>query len=260
MYYYHAICELAQYSDDMRAIHWWEDFSKEGVISEVVLPFIRKQVVKCNLCENISLLNLGQASYLRIYRTRKPLTDEQLEKLRHYKPVGADCTKRILEEINFENVSKDIKSLLAKSIMPLKTQLFVIMKFDDDLLDSAYKGVIRPIAEEFGYHTIRIDEIQDSGMITDQAIECIAESELILADLTDSRPNCYYETGVAYALGKELILTIKKGERAHFDLSGYRFIEWKTEHELRLNLRERFNGIKHKKSSGCLYGKTSRYS
>lgn len=90
-------------------------------------------------------------------------------------------------------------------------------------------------------------------MITNQIIEHIAESELILADLTGARPNCYYETGVAYALGKELILTIKKGERAHFDLSVYRFIEWKTEHELRLKLREGFNSVKHKKSGGGLH-------
>jgi len=255
MYYYHAICEFNRYSDDLSAIHWWRDFSKEEMISEVVLPFLRGQIVKCHLGENIALLNLGQANYLRIYRTRKPLTNEQIEKLENYNPVGADCTKRILEEIKFENASKDIKSLLAKSIMPLKHQLFVIMKFGDDLLDSAYKGVIRPIAEEFGYHVIRIDEIQDSRMITNQVIEYIAESELILADLTGDRPNCYYETGVAYALGKELILTIKKGERAHFDLSGYRFIEWKTEHELRLKLRERFNSIKHRKSGGGLYKK-----
>lgn len=253
MYYYHAVCEFNRYSDDVSAIHWWSDFSKEEIISEVVLPFIRKQIVKCHLNGDIALLNLGQTKYLRIYRTRKTLTDEQIEKIENNNPVGADCTERILNEIKFENASNDIKSLLAKSIMPLKHQLFVTMKFGDELLESAYKGVIRPIAEEFGYHVLRIDEIQDSGMITNQIIEHIAESELILADLTGARPNCYYETGVAYALGKELILTIKKGERAHFDLSVYRFIEWKTEHELRLKLRERFNSVKHKKSGGGLH-------
>jgi len=31
-----------------------------------------------------------------------------------------------------------------------------------------------------------------------------------LADLIGSRPNCYFETGVAVAIGGELILTIKK--------------------------------------------------
>ena len=35
---------------------------------------------------------------------------------------------------------------------------------------------------------------------------------VVLADLTGERPNCYFEAGYAHALGKQLILTIRKGE------------------------------------------------
>jgi nucleoside 2-deoxyribosyltransferase len=118
------------------------------------------------------------------------------------------------------------------------------MKFGDKFLDSAYFGVIKPTIEKYGFKPLRIDEVQDSGRITDQVLEGIATSKYIFADLTGERPNCYYEVGFAHAIGKEMILAIKKGNRIHFDLADYRFIEWETELELREALCKRFSTIK----------------
>lgn len=131
-------------------------------------------------------------------------------------------------------------------MLPPKRQVFVIMKLGDEYLDSAYKGVIRPLGEEFGYRVIRVDDIEDSGLITDQILENIVESELVLADLTGARPNCYYETGIAHSTGRELILTIKYDEEPHFDLYTHRFILWKTENDLRVKLRKRLESIKRR--------------
>lgn len=50
--------------------------------------------------------------------------------------------------------------------------------------------------------------------------------------LTGERPNCYFEAGYAHALRKQLILTIRKGEKVHFNLAERRFIEWATGKEL----------------------------
>lgn len=113
------------------------------------------------------------------------------------------------------------------------------MKFGDKLLDSAFEGVIEPVFLEFGYNVIRVDKIQDSGNISDQILDSISKSKYVLSDLTGSRPNCYYETGFAHALRKEMILTCHKDEKIHFDLEGYRFIIWKTESELRKKLKAR---------------------
>lgn len=86
---------------------------------------------------------------------------------------------------------------------------------------------MRPLEEEFSYRVLRVDDIEDRGATTAQIIESIAESEIVLADLTGARPDCYYETGVAYATGRELTLTIREGEEIHFDLSVNRFIVWR---------------------------------
>jgi hypothetical protein len=156
------------------------------------------------------------------------------------------------EKISFDvNIKKDILPIPEYSnykngwyvVEAPQNLVFVIMKFEDKDLDSAYEGVIKPIIEKYGYHPLRIDEIQDSGIITDQILKSIESSKLVLSDLTGERPNCYYETGYAQALGKELILAIKKDEPVHFDLAGHRIIEWETEADLRRKLNDRFESI-----------------
>ena len=236
--YYHCIAHLG-----MGGIHWWSNHTKEEMITDVLGPFLRGQIIPIDYGDGGSLFNFNSAEYLRIFRTEEGLDDSRIKEFRKNKHIGIECTFQIIKEIRFDKATMHAKSLMEKLMLPPKHQIFVIMKFEDEVLDSAYIGVIRPLGEEFGFNVLRIDDIEDSGIITAQILESIAESEIVLADLTGARPNCYYETGVAYATGRELILTIKEGEEIHFDLSVNRFITWKTEHELRTKLRQRLEAI-----------------
>lgn len=240
--YYHCAAHLVG-----GGYHQWWDATKEQCITDILGPFLRGQIIQVHLKmrarTGASLLNFGTVNYLTIFKTEKPLDDSQIKEFQKNKEIGTECTLELIKEIRFDKATMQAKSLMEKLMLPPKRQIFVIMKFDDEYLDSAYKGVIRPLGEEFGYRVLRIDDIEDSGMITAQIIESIAESEIVLSDLTSARPNCYYETGVAYATGRELILTIRGEEKVHFDLSVYRFIRWKTEHDLRTQLRERLEAI-----------------
>jgi hypothetical protein len=154
-------------------------------------------------------------------------------------------------EQQYELLLKEIKKGNFKSFSLTDAKIsrlaFVIMKFGDEILDSAYEGVIKPVFSEFGYTCFRVDEIQNSGLISDQILESIRKSEVVLSDLSGERPNCYYESGYAHALGKEIILSIKNGEKVHFDLSGHRFLMWKTEADFRRQLRERIKSICQKR-------------
>jgi len=236
--YYHCVALLPA-----GQIHWWTNHTKEQVLIDVLGPFLRSQIILVNYANGKALLNFGSTRYLRIFKTKKLLDDSQVEEFKKKWGMGTECTLELIKEIRFDKATMQAKSLMEKLMLPPKHQIFVIMKFDDQYLDSAYKGVIRPLGEELGYNVLRIDDIEDSGMITAQVIESIAESEIVLADLTGARPNCYYETGVAYATGRELILAIKEGEEVHFDLSVHRFIRWKTEYDLRTQLRQRLEAI-----------------
>lgn len=240
--YYHCVAHMFG-----GGYHEWMNRTKEDMITEILGPYLRGQVVQVQWTvtkpTGDALFNFGSANYIRIFRTDKSLDDSQRKEFQEKQTIGTECTVEVIREIRFDKATMQAKSLMEKLMLPPKHQIFVIMKFDDEYLDSAYKGVIRPLGEELGYHVLRIDDIEDSGMITAQIIESIAESEIVLADLTGARPNCYYETGVAYATGRELVLTAREEEEVHFDLSVHRFIRWKTEHDLRTQLRQRLKAI-----------------
>lgn len=122
-------------------------------------------------------------------------------------------------------------------------QVFVAMKFGDPGLDAVYELTIKRAVETCGFSALRIDEVQSSGSITEQTLQQIDRSAVVLADLTGERPNCYFEVGYAHALGKELVLTIRKGEAKHFNLADRRFIEWETDRELYEGLCRRLEAI-----------------
>jgi len=144
-------------------------------------------------------------------------------------------------------------SRLTSIITVAPQQVFVIMKFADSEkdpeLEAAYEKAIEPVIREFGYIGVRVDKIHDSKKITDQILLNLERSEVVLADLTGERPNCYYEAGYAHALQKEMIFTIKKGEPVHFDVAGYRFIEWKDYNHLANELRKYLKSIQEKNTS-----------
>jgi hypothetical protein len=123
-------------------------------------------------------------------------------------------------------------------------QVFVVMKFGDPRLDSTYSIAIRPAVEKSGFTPLRIDEVENAGSITEQTLQQIERSAVVLADLTGERPNRYFEAGYAHALGKQLILSIREGETKHFNLADRRFIEWETEKELFDLLTRRLESIR----------------
>jgi hypothetical protein len=140
-----------------------------------------------------------------------------------------------------------IRPLIAKT-----RQVFVIMKFGDEELDSTYQLAIKPVIEKFNYNPMRIDQIEKSEPITPRILTEIRRSAVVLADLTGRRPNCYYETGFAHALDKEIILTVKDGEEIDFDLKVHKFIIWTTPKDLQEALDRRFESIQTDRPRGAV--------
>lgn len=117
---------------------------------------------------------------------------------------------------------------------------FVIMSFSDNtLLKDCYELAIKPVVNECGYECIRVDEIEHNRRITAKVIECITHAKFIIADLTEQRPNCYYEVGFSHALEKEVIHIIHENEPIHFDVKDYNFIVYPSISELKERLKER---------------------
>lgn len=242
--WYHVITQHS------RERYWWNR-SREAMINDVLIPFVTKQVHIVNKGQQKAMFNFGTATYMTIIRTN--------EKLKRPKPNAVpielkdkkfirehNVTEEFINELRIISSNNTIQSILQYSLTPSEKQIFVVMKFNDGILNSAYQRVIKPIGESFGYRIIRVDEIQDSGNINAQILENIAKSKIVLADLTGGKPNCYYEAGFAHALGKEVIFCIHENEKPYFDLSSNRFIQWGTEMEYEEKLKERLTSIQER--------------
>lgn len=107
-------------------------------------------------------------------------------------------------------------------------------------LDAVAASAIVPALLACNLDPKRVDKHNAGGLLKAEIIGFIEDSEIIVADLTLARPNCYLEIG--YAMGvdkfKNLILTVredhfpdspdfkKDGPKIHFDLAGYDILAW----------------------------------
>jgi hypothetical protein len=243
--YYHSVAILP----GNRRHRWWNR-SKDNTITDVLVPFLNGQIIAGKWVGRGGrrfpcLINMKAVDHFVVFKTEHRLSKQEVSDFKRHNSVGNVCTAELIKEIRFDRATEQVKSLMQRLIEPPKRQIFVIMALNNRFLNSAYKGVIKPLGEKLGYKVVRVDEIENSGMVTAQIIDGIAESQIVISDLTDSRPNCYYETGIAYATGKELILCIREDEHIHFDLSVNRFIKWETEEQLRTALRQRLEAIEN---------------
>lgn len=218
-----------------------------------MIPFVSKQVKPATRRGTSSLFNFGSTQYITILKTKtklkRPVKGKTPSELSNETFVKNNCaTDEFVDSMRLLKSSDTGRSLIERSLIEPENKIFVIMKFGDEELDSAYDGVIKPLGEKFGYEVVRVDEIQDSGNISEQILENISSSRIVVAELSGERPNCYYEAGFAHALGKEIIFIIKQQDQIHFDLSGYRFITWRTESQLRASLKSRLEAINEKGS------------
>lgn len=238
---YHVI---AHYNGDKR--YWW-NYSKDKLIEQVLLPFIQKEIRIVTRGTIRTIFNFGTVSYFTILATESSIKKDSSIIPSELKDVNFikehSITEEFINEIRLISSSLQTRSVLQYALREPLNQIFVIMKFGDEELDSAFHGVIKPLGKEFGFDVIRVDEIQDSGNINQQILENISKSKLIIADLSGERPNCYYEAGFAHALGKEVIFSIKSGNKIHFDLVANRFIQWRTENDYRVQLRARLSAL-----------------
>jgi hypothetical protein len=122
-------------------------------------------------------------------------------------------------------------------------QGFVIMQIGSPELDRVYERVIAPALEACGLRPRRVDRHNRGGLLASEIIAFIEESEILVADLTNERPNCYLEVGYALGVGKftNVVLTAREdhdpesprhrpgGPKVHFDLAGYDILFWHPE-------------------------------
>lgn len=87
-------------------------------------------------------------------------------------------------------------------------------------LDKTYENIIKPAAQEAGLECIRADEIRHSGTIDLFMYKYLIEADIVIADLSTSNPNAFYELGVRHALRPRTTIAIaEKQLKPPFDIN-----------------------------------------
>lgn len=141
----------------------------------------------------------------------------------------------------------NINSLVPESLKYIAGTAFIMMWMDANNPDLAdVVDVVKNVFQNFGIRAVRADDIEHEGQITERILNEIKTAEFLFADLTGTRPNVYYETGFAHALGKRVILFRKSGTSIHFDLAGYNCPEYENLRDLKEKLTKRLIHITNK--------------
>jgi hypothetical protein len=91
-------------------------------------------------------------------------------------------------------------------------------------LDKSYKYIIKPAAEAAGFTCERADEIMHSGVIDVPMYERLLKADLVIADLSTSNVNAFFELGVRYALRPRATICIaESGFKNPFDTNHIKF-------------------------------------
>jgi len=166
------------------------------------------------------------------------------------------CLNRLLSDFEpktLEAFAKEVTALAERLVKP--TEAFVIMSFAQtgDLKD-AYNTFVRVCAKA-GYRAFKVDEHLDSKQrIVPAIVSAIRRAAFVIADVTDPRPNVYYELGFANALAKDVVLTAREKTTLPFDVFDVPTLYWDCQETLEKRLEAELTrmGLLRPKAAGLV--------
>jgi len=169
------------------------------------------------------------------------------EEIQEFNSKYADRVTRLEYErlnqlpVDLKALAKEVVSLAAK--IHASKHVFVIMSFaDDPKFEDLYES-FKAVCAEFQYECSRIDGSAVVDRIVPHITTRIRRSAFVIVDLTDPRPNVYYEFGLAQGLQKPHVVTAYKGTTLPFDVNDVPTIFWAGQTQLKEALREKIGEI-----------------
>ena len=137
------------------------------------------------------------------------------------------------------------------SINQAVPKAFVVMQFEPPEYEALFHDVIEPVCRAEGLKAYRADSTYMPGLVIEDIKKQIAESRVVIAEITPTNPNVYFEVGYADALNKPLILIADRKEGMKpFDVRAYRTIFYENsiggKNRIENDLRAYLKGIMDK--------------
>lgn len=110
------------------------------------------------------------------------------------------------------------------------SQGFVAMHFDETL-DALRDQALLPAIADAGYEHFIVNKHPTNTDIMAEIIAAIRRSRFMVADFTNNRPAVYYEAGIAFGLGQQIVHTCQKGKlpEVAFDVNHNSFLLWEPD-------------------------------
>jgi hypothetical protein len=166
---------------------------------------------------------------------------QELERLRMRAASLVDDYE-VLNQLGIDTSSfaQEVVALAERLVIP--RTVFTVMSFEREFRDvyASYKEVCK----ECGFDAQRTDESTSAERIVPRIETGIRQSAFVIADVSRSTSNVFYEVGFARGLGKDVILTAKRGTELPFDLHDLPTIYWEIQEDLKDGLRKCLSGLK----------------
>lgn len=95
-----------------------------------------------------------------------------------------------------------------------------------------FRDIAQPVLEEAGLRVVDLGvDPQERAWMNDEIFASLHTAELVLADLTGSRPNCLVELGYALGRGHRTVITAREGEPMPFDADKLPWLFWKRSYQ-----------------------------
>jgi hypothetical protein len=174
----------------------------------------------------------------------KEIYDQELERLRGSSPTIAEDYETLNQlSTDMSRYAQEVVALAERLIIP--RSVFPIMSFKREFRD-VYDSY-QQVCKDFGFEVQeRTDESTSRERIIPRIEIGIRQSAFVIADVTEWSPNVFYEVGFAKALGKDVILTARKGTELPFDAGDIPTIFWEILRDLKDKLRACLEGLKAK--------------
>lgn len=100
----------------------------------------------------------------------------------------------------------------------------VMMPFDARF-NRVYE-TLQEAATDAGLRCHRADDVWEQDHIMDDVASLIWRARAVISDFTGKNPNVFYETGIAHALGRDVIQITQSTDDVPFDLRSIRFVRY----------------------------------
>lgn len=164
--------------------------------------------------------------------------------------IDADAKKKEMESMIAQGVQAAINPLTRVRREFISNQVFIAMPMNEtarpELADT--HDTLKAVCGELGLIAMRVDDSRTNHRITDTIRDLIDTSEFVIADLSDNRPNVFFEAGYAEGIGKIPVYIAKHGTDLQFDIKDYPVIFYSNQRSLRDGVAVRLRGLIQKRS------------